>query len=263
MASVIMGVYNPQIDQLQKAVRSIIQQTYHNWELLIYDDGSAPAYQEEIAKLVNLDPRIVCYRGESNQGLAKALNECILRAKGEYIVRMDGDDISHKERLSKQIDFLEHHQEFDWVGTAVYLLAGNSFWGTRKMPVKPQAKDFLRYSPYIHPTVIYRKEVLEVCKGYTVSPKTRRCEDYELYMRLHSQGYRGYNLSEYLFAYREDEASYIRRTWQSRYFEMQIRYHGFKRLGILRLTTIHHLIRPLIGGLIPCRLRRRAMARVL
>jgi len=250
MVSVIMGVYNPPIDQLQKAVRSIIRQTYLNWELLIYDDGSDLAYQEEIVKLADLDPRIACYRGDSNQGLAKALNECISRAGGTYIARMDGDDISHKERLVKQIDFLEHHPEFDWVGTGVYLLAGKSFWGTRKMPSKPRAEDFLRYSPYIHPTVVFRKEVLSLSQGYTVSPKTRRCEDYELFMRLHSHGYRGYNLSEYLFAYREDIASYARRTWQSRCHEMQIRYQGFKRLGILRLTTIPYLVRPLIGGLI-------------
>jgi len=256
-----MGVYNPQVDQLQKAVRSIIQQTYLNWELLIYDDGSDFVYKEEIAKLANLDPRIVCYRGESNQGLANALNECIRRARGKYIARMDGDDISHKERLDKQIDFLEHHREFDWVGTAVYLFAGNSFWGTRKMPAKPQAKDFLRYSPYIHPTVVFRKELLEACQGYAVSKRTRRCEDYELFMRLHSQGYCGYNLDEYLFAYREDDASYTRQTRQSRYDEMQIRYRGFKKLEILRLTTIPYLVRPLIGGLIPRRWSRRGMRR--
>jgi len=257
MVSVIMGVYNPQIDQLKKAVRSIIRQTYLNWELLIYDDGSDPEYKEEIAKLANLDHRIVCYRGESNQGLAKVLNECILRARGKYVARMDGDDVSHRERLGKQVDFMEQHPEFDWVGLAVYLMAGNSFWGTRKMPIKPQAKDFLKYSPYIHPTVVFRKEVLKACRGYTVSKRTKRCEDYELFMRLHRQGYRGYNLNEYLFAYREDAASYVRRTWASRFAEMQIRYGGFKGLGILKMTTIPYLVRPLVGGLIPHKWRHR------
>ena len=132
------------------------------------------------------------------------------------------------------------------------------------MPAKPRSEDFLRYSPYIHPTVVFRKEILEACQGYTVSPKTRRCEDYELFMRLHSQGYRGYNLGEYLFVYREDDASYIRRTRQSRCNEMQIRYQGFKKLGILNITTIPYLVRPLIGGLIPrachanCAFRREA-----
>ena len=257
MVSVIMGVYNPQIDQLQKAVRSIIQQTYLNWELLIYDDGSELKYKEDIAKLAELDPRIICYRGERNQGLAKALNECIIRAKGRYIARMDGDDISRKNRLHKQIDFLEQHPEFSWVGTAAYLLAGESFWGTRKMQEVPQAEDFLRYSPYIHPTVVFREEVLKLCQGYLVSKRTRRCEDYELFMRLHSQGHRGYNLSEYLFAYREDPASYARRTWGTRLDEMQIRYQGFKELGILKITTIPYLVRPLASGLIPRRCRHR------
>ena len=251
MVSVIMGVYNPQIDQLQKAVRSIIQQTYLNWELLIYDDGSELKYKEEIVKLIELDPRIICYRGESNQGLAKALNVCILRAKGSYIARMDGDDISRKDRLRKQVDFLEQHPEFGWVGTATYLLAGESFRGTRKMRAEPKDEDFLRYSPYIHPTVVFRKEVLQLSQGYNVSKRTRRCEDYELFMRLHSQGYRGYNLGEYLFAYREDVTSYARRTWGTRVDEMQIRYGGFKRLGILKIITIPYLVRPLFGGLIP------------
>ena len=101
----------------------------------------------------------------------------------------------------------------------------------------PEASDFLSYSPYIHPSVMFRAEVLRKIKGYPISEETRRCEDYELFMRLHKAGYRGYNLQEPLIRYREDEHTYRKRTIQSRMQEVKIRYRGFRQLGILRPET--------------------------
>ena len=84
---------------------------------------------------------------------------------------------------------------------------------------------------------MFRAEVLRKIKGYPISEETRRCEDYELFMRLHKAGYRGYNLQEPLIRYREDEHTYRKRTIQSRMQEVKIRYRGFRQLGILRPET--------------------------
>ena len=251
LVSVIMGVYNPNHSQLEKAVHSIIEQSFTNWEMILFDDGSSEKYKDEISELANLDSRIHCFRNEKNKGLASALNECISLTKGKYIARMDGDDISLKERFKKQVDFLNHNPEYAWVGCSAYLLSGEEIWGVRRMKEVPQAKDFLKHSPYMHPTVMFRREALESCQGYNASKKTRRCEDYELFIRLHKKAYQGYNINELLFAYREDYDAYGRRTLKNRFYEMQIRYWGFKELGILKGTTLHHVIRPMIGGLIP------------
>lgn len=257
LVSVIMGIYNPNTPQLAKAIQSIINQSFTDWEMIVYDDGSDYDERVRLEKLVKVDSRISFYRGSRNRGLASVLNQCIDLAKGKYIARMDADDISLKERLRRQVDFLENNLAYDWVGTNAYLFAGETLWGARRMNEMPQAEDFLEYSPYIHPSVMFRREVLESSGGYNTSTRTRRCEDYELFIRLHRAGYHGYNLQEWLLAYREDEHSYLKRTPSSRFYEAQVRYWGFKELGILKLTTIQHVIRPIIGALMPMALLHR------
>ena len=249
--SVIMGIYNPQIHQLKKAVTSIIRQSFGDWELLIYDDGSQKKYSHEIMALAKLDPRIFCYRGKENKGLANALNKCIKLARGKYIARMDCDDISLERRLEKQVDFLDNYPEIGWVGCGAYLMADGEIWGVRKMERLPTNKDFLRYSPYIHPTIMFRKEILELAGGYNTSKFTRRCEDYNLFMRLHEKMEQGYNLEELLFVYLEDEDSYKKRTLKAGYYESIVRFAGFRKLEILKPSTIPYLVRPVVGAIIP------------
>jgi hypothetical protein len=119
------------------------------------------------------------------------------------------------------------------------------------MPERPQAGDFLRYSPYIHPSVMFRRQFLVERGGYQTTELTRRCEDYELFMRLHSQGARGYNIQESLLAYREDKTSYQRRTARTRGSEAAVRLDGFRKLGILRPDTLAYVLRPLVAGVVP------------
>lgn len=249
--SVIMGVYNPKSrEQLMAAVESIVNQTFQNWEMLLYDDGSEPIYIPVIQEAADMDSRITLIRNEKNHGLAYGLNQCIQRAKGRYIARMDDDDISKPQRLEKMYEFLEKHKEYQWVGSNSELIDEHGVWGNDTMEEIPGKEDFLAYSPYIHPTVVFRKKVLERLKGYKVAEETRRCEDYELFMRLHERGYRGYNLQESLLQYREDLNAYKKRKYCYRIREMKVRYEGFKKLGILKPQTVPYVVRPLVSGLI-------------
>lgn len=247
--SVLMSVYNPSDRQyFFQAVRSIINQTFQDWEMILYDDGSASEYEPVIRKAAEMDERIHFLRGEKNMGLAHALNEGIRRAKGEYIARMDADDISHPDRLSRLYVFLEHHPEYDWAGSNTELIDEKGRWGVRKMPEIPQKRDFLKYSPYIHPSVMFRKKVLSECNGYKES---RRGEDYELFMRLHSKGRQGFNIQEELFLYREDADTYKHRKYRYQIEEVGIRLRGFGQLGILKPSTLPYALKPLIVGLMP------------
>lgn len=249
LISVIMCVYNPEDKaQLMSAVRSIIQQKYSHWELLLYNDGSDSEYLAQIQRAVSLDERIRYIEGKENHGLAYGLNVCLAQASGKYVARMDGDDISAPLRFRKMCEFLETHPEYQWVGCNTALINENGRWGDRKMPRIPKAEDFLKYSPYVHPAVIFRKEVLAVCHGYKIS---RRGEDYELFMRLHSKGYQGYNLQEELFFYREDQNTYHHRKYQYQIEEVGIRFRGFRSLKILKLSTFFYVIKPLLTGLLP------------
>lgn len=247
--SVIMGLYNPKNrEHLLQALLSVIHQTMNDWEMILCDDGSDEDCAKIIREAAELDSRIILIKNKTNHGLGYSLNKCIRTARGRYIARMDGDDISIPERFQKEYDFLESNRQYQWTGSNAALFDENGIWGVDRMPETPKEKDFLPYSPYIHPSVMFRKEILLETGGYPTTELTRRCEDYELFMRLHKAGYRGYNLQEPLVQYREDGNTYKKRTLQSRIREMQIRYRGFKQLGILRPDTAAYVIRPLAAG---------------
>lgn len=248
MISVIMSVYNPDQDQLRRAIRSLTGQTYRNWELILYNDGSGPEYDGIFAEAAAMDGRIRYIYEKENHGLAWGLNRCLEAARGEYIARMDGDDISHPRRFREIIDFLEKHPEYQWAGSNTALIDDKGRWGSREMPEIPRKEDFLKYSPYIHPSVIFRRKVLQECRGYRNS---RKGEDYELFMRLHAGGYRGYNLQEELFYYREDPAAVSRQKWLWRLEETGIRLRGFARLKLLKPRNTVYIIKPLLMGLVP------------
>lgn len=254
--SVIMGVYNPEAARLKKAAGSIIAQSMEEWEMIIYDDGSDNTYVDSIYETAAMDKRITYIRNGDNHGLAYALNQCLKAAKGKYIARMDDDDESMPERFRKQYDFLETHPAYGWVGTNAELFDGKGTWGARRVPEIPCGKDFLSSSPYIHPSVMFRKEVLTKNYGYIPAEVTKRCEDYELFMRLYTNGYRGYNIQENLFRYRDDENAYRKRLFCYRLNEMYIRYRGFKRMGILSPATFPCVLRPLAGAIVPASLMR-------
>ena len=250
--SVIMGVYNPsQKEYFFRAVLSIVHQSFQDWELILYDDGSAKPYEKMIRQAVKLDNRIMYIRGEKNHGLAYALNQGIHYASGEYIARMDDDDIAKSDRLAKQYHFLELHPQYQWVGSSAELIDRYGVWGLQTMPRIPQKRDFLFNSPYIHPSVMFRKKVLTDHHGYRISKKLLQCEDYELFMRLHQNGQRGSNLLEPLLQYREDYESQKKKNYRRRIREMKVRYRGFYHLGILNKTTFYYVLKPLFVGAIP------------
>jgi len=250
--SVIMGVYNQLNEkQLNDAVSSILAQTEEDFEFIIYDDGSVEQASSYIKKLADIDSRIIIIGAKENNGLAFSLNACIKKARGRYIARMDADDISYAKRFQLQVDFLENNPEYQWCGCNAQLFDDKGVWGERKMPERPKRQDFLKFSPYIHPSVIYRAEIFKEAGVYSVSQETLRCEDYEMFMRFHEQGYRGYNLQMNLFAYREDRESYNKRKLRFRINEMKIRYRNFKKMKMLWPFGWVYVIRPVCGIFIP------------
>lgn len=250
--SVIMGVYNQNDEKvLREAVDSILNQTFKDFEFIIYDDGSQPDAALILEEIGKMDPRIVLIGQEKNHGLAFSLNACIEQARGKYIARMDADDISDPNRFKVQYDFLEKNPQYSWCGCNARLLDENGIWGMREMPEAPVEKDYLKYSPYIHPTVMYRASLFEETEGYKVSEETLLCEDYEIFMRLRQMGKRGYNIQETLFTYREDSDSYRRRDFKRSINEAKVRFDNFKKLHILFPTGWLYVLRPIIGSLIP------------
>ncbi len=250
--SVIMGVYN-QWDEiaLNRAVKSVLDQSFSDFEFIIWNDGSDERCVRILEKLPMMDKRIRLAGCDENRGLAFSLNECIKLARGKYVARMDADDECLTERFAEQIRFLESHPEYSWCGCSAELFDENGVWGVRHMPGKPTGKDYYKYSPYIHPSVMFRREIFNDENGYLVSSETLRCEDYELFMNFSSKGLKGFNLSEVLFRYRETDDSYHRRKFINRLNESKIRFRCFKKMGILFPIGFLYVFRPMVGLLMP------------
>lgn len=251
--SVLMSVYNPADREIfLEAVKSVISQSFTDWEMILYDDGSDEDKKELIKEAAALDPRIIYVDGKENRGLGYAINASLGRSAGKYIARMDCDDISKPERFTRQHEFLEKNSGYAWVGTNAELIDSCGRWAVWRMVKEPGKTDFLKFSPFIHPSVMFRRQILEECGGYTQDNK--RAEDYELFMRLYAEGYKGYNLQEVLFCYRENTESYRRRKFSFQLNEVKVRIKGFKSLGLLNARNFLFAVKPFFVGLIPNKL---------
>lgn len=248
--SVVMGIYNCE-KTLKESMDSLLNQTYDSFEIIICEDGSkdntlqiAKDYVQKYPKKMRL------IQNETNRGLAYSLNKCIEVSTGEYIARMDADDIAYKDRLEKQMNYLETHPDCALVGSQAFLFNEEGIWGVRKTKRDPLKKDFLFGSQFIHPTIIIKKEILNQVGNYTVSKATLRAEDYDLFMRLYAAGFVGHNLEEILLNYREDTTTFKRRAYKYRLDEAKVRYEGFKKMKLMPIG-FPYVLKPLIVGLIP------------
>jgi glycosyltransferase involved in cell wall biosynthesis len=201
LVSVLMPAF--QVEKyVGKAIESILAQTYPHWELIILDDGSTDTTPEIIQRYAGLDHRIQFHRRE-HKGLVDTLNRGIELAKGKYLARMDADDIAYPERLEKQINFLEEHPNIGIAGTAARTIdeaggvAGFYSVDTTDLEIRWRA---LLMNPFVHPTVMMRREVLLLNK-LEYDPSAEAAEDYDLWVRI-LQLSQGANLQLELLDYR-------------------------------------------------------------
>ena len=123
----------------------------------------------------------------------------------------------------------------------------DGIWGEKSLPEFPDKESFLFTSPFIHPTILIRSNVINSLFGYKVSKETLRAEDYDLFMRMYSKGYKGYNIQKALYYFREDNNTYKRRAYRYRLDEAKVRYKGFKSLGLMP-KAIPYVIKPRRAG---------------
>lgn len=252
--SIIMGIYNG-ANTMDEAIKSICSQSYTDWELIICDDCSQDETLEKAQKWQSEEPRIKVIKNEKNTGLAAALNHCFQYSTGEYIARMDDDDISYKNRIQMQVDFLDNYCEYGFVSSVVDCYDGseivrNRFWRKEK----PEKRDFLKGTQFVHPATMFRRQCLEAVGGYRDIKMTQRTEDYDLFMRLYAIGYLGYNIQIPLLRYTINiKAMKDKVEYKHRINEAKVRFYGFRELGLLPFGFIF-IFRPLIVGLIPKKL---------
>lgn len=247
--SVVMGVYNG-VNRIEKAVHSILNQTFEDFELIICNDGSTDGSLEIINHLAETDHRIKVLNNSVNKGLAHTLNKCIKNSKGQYIARMDDDDLSHRDRLEKQLAFLENNPKYSILGTSRNLFGMTGIWGKEIIHGERTKEEVFMGKSFIHPSVLMRKDAIVKVGGYSEEKCIGRTEDYDLWCKLYSRGYMGFNLEDILIDYYEERDSYSKRKYKYRVAEFSLRKKWFKELGLARRYFIY-IYRPLIVGILP------------
>lgn len=231
--SILMGIYNC-APTLEEAIDSILNQTYTNWELILCDDCStddtfkiAESYQKQYPG------KIILLRNEKNSRLAYTLNHCLDAATGEFVARMDGDDISVPERFEKQVAFLRSHPDIVLVGTAMQRFSDDGSLGAIAYCEEYPDKDtpYKKGLVFNHATIMAYRSVYNVLGGYTVCPRTVRGQDRDLWYRFLAAGYRGANLQEPLYMVRENEEAIKRRSAKVRWNSYKTEMIGYKALG--------------------------------
>lgn len=249
LVSVIMGIYNCS-DTLEEAVQCIIDQTYTNWELIMCDDCSKDNTYEVALKLAKKDSRIIVIKNEKNLTLAPTLNRCIDIAKGEYIARMDGDDVCDITRFEKELDFLKNNPQYAIVSSLMNLYDKYGVYRTIMYREKPLKESFIKGSQFCHAGCMMRIEAIKAVGGYSESMNYKRVEDFDLWVRMYKKGYIGYNIQEALYSMRDDRNAISRRTLESRKNEARVIKNAYKWFNLPKKYIIY-VITPIIKWLVP------------
>ena len=216
--SIIMSVYNGE-KFLKESVDSILGQTFKDFEFIIIDDGSKDSSKSIIESYS--DPRINLISRE-NKGLTPSLNEGLKLARGKYIARMDADDVATPWRLEKQVEFLDSNPEIGLCGSwAIIINEEGEKIGEYKLPTtkKRLKRVMFWHNPFIHPSIMFRKEIIQLVGFY--NEKIKYAQDYEYWSRI-IRIFPGANLPEFLMKYRIVKKSMTRKS------NLPMRWEGVK-----------------------------------
>lgn len=252
--SILMAVYNAE-KTMDKAIESILNQTYKNWQFIICDDCSTDGTYDKLLQYQKQYPdKFIIIKNEKNSKLAYSLNHCLKYADGEYIARMDGDDIVLPQKFEKQVEFLEANPNLAVVGTSMIRFDENGDFGELLSYQKPDKYILKTAVPYFHATIMMRREVMDKIGGYTVAKRTERGQDLDLWFKFYANGFEGDNLIECLYKVREDREAIKRRKLKYDICFAKTRLIGFKKLKFPFWWKIYAL-KPILSHFIPYKLK--------
>ncbi len=201
LVSILMPVYNGG-RYLRDAVESILIQSFRDFELIMIDDGSTDGSRVLLEEFARSDSRVRLISRE-NRGIVATLNEALAMAQGEYLARMDSDDVSRQDRLAIQMEYMLSHADCVLVGSQVVFIDPDG----DEIGTKPDLKEsheeidaalMAGQWPVVHPTILMRTETIRSVGGYR---DYKTWEDHDLFLRMSEAG-RILNLKEPLLKYR-------------------------------------------------------------
>ena len=244
--SVVMPVHNGQ-KHIEAAIKSVLTQTYQNFEFIIIDDASTDQTLETLRNLN--DPRIRLYRNRANLGLTKSLNRGVGYAKGTYIARMDADDISLPHRFDIQVTFLENNPDHALVGSSYYKIddVGQIVTLVEVLTDSSAIRKGLKKQNWFgHGSVMMRKRAFIDVGGY--DENFEFSQDYDLWIRL-GEKYKLGNIEEPLYCWRSSATgiSSAKREKQDFYARMAVTKGSKPGNGLLPKKSST----PLVSVIIP------------
>ncbi|WP_417784511.1 glycosyltransferase [Tenacibaculum sp.] len=202
-----MSIYNEPVDWIGKAIDSILNQTFNDFELILVNDKPTRIENRELLKGFKLkDSRIIVIENDKNLGLIKSLNKGLSIARGKYIARMDADDFSVRHRLKTQYDFMEANPDYIVCGSKIkYFGRIKKFKSNNWIKIEDNEikAELILNSCFAHPTVMIRKQLLwdnDICYNENYP----HAEDYKFWLDLKKIG-KFYNINEVLLYYRISE----------------------------------------------------------
>ncbi|MEI6400312.1 MAG: glycosyltransferase family 2 protein [bacterium] len=186
--TIILPAYNG-ARWIETAIKSAQNQTFTDFELLVFNDCSKDNTEEIVLRLAEQDNRIIYTKNEKNLGVQRTRNIALQKAQGEYIAEIDQDDEwIDKDKLQKQLSFLENNKDYVLVGTGAIMIdeKGNEIARYLMLETDNQIKNkLLRANCFIHSSVMYRKDIVIEIGGYTIE---KMSEDHDLWLRLGRHG---------------------------------------------------------------------------
>lgn len=257
--SVIMSVFNEE-KYVRETVESILNQSFRDLEFIVVNDGSTDGTSEILESFHDERMNVI---EQENRGLTKSLNRAIKASKGKYIGRIDCGDLARKEKFERQVRFLEGNAEVYGIGTWANLIdeRGNSV-GTLKYPTKYEKirKVILRYNPFVHPSMVFRKELFDRIGLYDET--FEYAQDYDLALKAVSK-FEIANLPEVLLNYRiSKEAISFKQMKRQELCALKARVKALGQYNYSKWQSVY-LLKPLLSFLIPARLKGVATRRFL
>ncbi len=211
LVSIIMPSYNAS-RFITESIKSVIVQTYQNWELLIADDCSKDSSVEVIKKIIDKDQRIKLFPLLKNVGAAAARNVAIEHANGQYIAFLDSDDVREPEKLERQLAFMKENK-YAFTYSEYYVMEedGKKTGSFIRIPSSLSYRQYLRNTIIGCLTVVIDRNIV----GDFRMPLIKSSHDMALWLLIMKRGYKAYGIKEVLAGYRLVSTSNTAKKWKA------------------------------------------------
>ncbi len=237
LISVLMAVFNERVEYLDLAIKSVLTQTYKNFEFIIVNDASNDSTKILLERWVKSDDRIKLFNLQENIGLTKALNFGIKKSTGKYIARHDSDDFSSNNRLFAQFYFLENNEFLDAVGSFSNIIDTKGLI-KGKFNYELNREKLLKANHLVHGSMMFRKKIFNLIGGY--DERLILSQDYGLYLNMiFKYNMKIYIIPEFLYNLRiHSDSISSKKKFIQLYYSTLAKYTLKKERRILKLEII-------------------------